>query len=96
MWPLLGDLLLTCDRYALTFARTSIRVCSLAADGKTLAMSDALVATNLDLPLDVLRDFATEVTLDLVVGIDELADAQDLGVGEIANFRVVVDVERAE
>ena len=96
MSPLLGDLLLACDRYALALACASVRVGSLAAHGKTLAMAEALVAADLYLPLDVLRNLAPKVTLDLVVRIDELADSKDLGIREITNLCVVVDVERFE
>jgi hypothetical protein len=59
-------------------------------------VAESLVAADLDLPLDVLRYFASEVALDLVVGIDELTDPQDLGIGEIADLRVIVDIECTE
>jgi hypothetical protein len=96
MWPLLGDLLLTSNRYPLTLARTSIRMCALTAHRKPFAMAKPLVAADLDLSLDILRNFATEVALDLVVGIDELANTQDFCVCEIADFRVVINFERTE
>jgi hypothetical protein len=94
--PVLGDLLPACDRDTFALAGTRVRVGALTANGQSFAMTKSLVATNLDLPLDVLGDFATKIPFDRVVGIDELADAQDFGVAEIANFRVVVDVGRAE
>ena len=59
-------------------------------------MAQALVATDFDLSLDVLRDVAAKVTLNREVRINELADLQDLGVREIAHLGVVVDVDGFE
>jgi hypothetical protein len=92
VWSLLGDLLLACDRYALALTGTSVRVCSLAPDRKAATMPQALVATDLDLALDVLCDLATKVALDLVVRLDVLADAKNLSIREITDLDVVVDV----
>jgi hypothetical protein len=68
----------------------------LAPDRETSAMPQTLVATDLDLALDVLGDLATKVAFDLVVTLDELADAKHLRIREIADLDVVVDVERIE
>ena len=51
-------------------------------------MAEPLVAADLDLTFDVLCDFPTEVTLDDVVAVDELADLHDFGVGQVSYFRV--------
>jgi hypothetical protein len=56
-------------------------------------MAETLVAADLDLALDVLSDVAAEVALDLVVRIDELTDPQYLGIAEVPNLCVVVDIE---
>src|SRR5687768_16094443 len=63
-------------------------------------MPESLVRTDLDLPLDVLRHLASQITLDLVVLVDEGADLQDLVFGEIPHLgparhtRAVHDLER--
>src|SRR5947209_9021271 len=55
------------------------------------AVTDALVAPDLDLALDVLGDVATQVALDLQVLVDEATEAGDLLVGEVAHPRVGTD-----
>jgi len=50
-----------------------------------------LVRTDLDLALDVLGDLASQVTLDLVGPVDELADLADLVLGEVAHLRAALD-----
>jgi hypothetical protein len=51
-------------------------------------VSQALVAADLHLALDVLGDVATQVALDLEVLVDPVADAGDLFVGEVADAGV--------
>ena len=51
-------------------------------------MADALVAADLHLALDVLRDLAAQVTLDLEVLVDVGAQPRDLFLGEVAHARV--------
>ncbi len=55
-----------------------------------------MVATDLDLPFDVLCDFASKVTLDAVVRVDGLTAPLDLCIGEIADLCVVVDFKSTE
>src|SRR6185295_3341282 len=62
---LLRDLLLAGDRLLRSLAGPGIRVGPLAADRKRTTVPDALVAPDLDLALDVLRDFPTEISFDL-------------------------------
>src|SRR5438552_13089041 len=62
----------------------------LAVDGQAAPVPEPLVTADLHLPLDVLRDLAAQVALDLVVGLDELAQADDLVVGEVADAGVGV------
>src|SRR3954452_16742761 len=65
---------------------------------KTLAVTQALVATDLHLALDVLRDLAAQVTFDLDVLVDVGAEACNLFFGEVADpgvarhLRVVADL----
>jgi hypothetical protein len=56
------------------------------ADREAATVADALVAADLDLALDVLRDLAAEVTLDLEVLVDESADLEYLVLGEVADL----------
>src|SRR5439155_1631127 len=60
---LLRDLLLAGDRLLRALAGPGVRVGPLAADRERPAVPDALVATDLDLALDVLGNLATEVPL---------------------------------
>jgi hypothetical protein len=69
---------------------------SLTTNREAAAVSQPLIAADLDLALDVLGDVTTKIALDLVVGIDELANTQNFGVTQVANLRVVVDVECLE
>ncbi len=54
-------------------------------------MTDALVAADLDLALDVLLDVAPEVTLDAQVLVDVGADPEHLVVGERGDLGVGVE-----
>ena len=54
-------------------------------------MAQAAVAADVDQPLDVHADLAAEVTLDGQVAVDEVAQAVDLLVGQLAHPRVRVD-----
>jgi hypothetical protein len=63
---------------------------------KTTAVPEALVRANLNLALDVLGDFAPQITFDCQVGIDVLTDPDNLAIGEVANLRTPVDVEIIE
>ena len=54
-------------------------------------MADAAVAADLHQALDVLGVLAAQVALDGEVALDEVADLDDLVLGEIADQRVGVD-----
>ena len=51
-------------------------------------MTQALVAADLHLALDVLRDLAAQVTFDLEVLLDVAAQPRDFFFGEVAHARV--------
>ena len=51
-------------------------------------MAQTLVAADLHLALDVLRDLAAQVTFDLEVLVDEAAQLRDFFLGEVAHTRV--------
>ena len=54
-------------------------------------MADTLVAADLDLSLDVLLNLASQVTLDLIVVIDEATDLRNLVVCHGPNPGVGID-----
>src|SRR4051794_10039888 len=64
---------------------------ALAADRKAAAVPDALVAADLDLAPDVGLDLAAQVTLDAVVGIDPVAQLDQVVVGQVADASVGAD-----
>ena len=59
-------------------------------------MPDSLVRANLDLALDVLRDFTPQITFDCQVGIDVLTNLDDLTVGQVAHLSTSIDLEIIE
>src|SRR5262245_11272092 len=90
------DLLLARDRLLRALAGARVGVRALPVDRERPAVADALVAPDLDLPLDVLRDLAAEVTFDLVVRVDVGADLHDLLFGEIADLRAAIDARAVD
>ena len=54
-------------------------------------MADALIAADLDLSLDVLLDFPSQVPFDLEVRLDVTADPGHLVVGELTDPGAGVD-----
>src|SRR5437763_1847763 len=79
---LLGlDLLGTGDRLLRSLAGARVGVRALPTDREAAAVTDPLVAVDLDLALDVLGHLAAKVPLDLVLRIDEVAEPDDLIVG---------------
>jgi hypothetical protein len=65
-------------------------------DRKITSMSEAAVAADFRQSLDVERDFASEVALDLVLPINDLADAGNLVLGQIPHSRVWADLGRLQ
>src|SRR5690349_14265114 len=81
-WPWLpnpSSLLAGEDALARTLPRASVRVRALTAHRKTATMTQAAIATEVHQTLDVHLDLATQVAFDLVVRVDDLADAAQLG-----------------
>ena len=58
-------------------------------------MANPAVGADLLEPLDRLLALAPQVTLDLEVLIDVVAELRDLAVGEVADLRVEREAERA-
>jgi hypothetical protein len=73
---------------------------ALAVDGQTLAVTEAAVAAEIHQALDVHLHLAAEVTFDLVVGVEHVADRLHIGVGQLVHAPVggdaslVADVAR--
>src|SRR5437762_2608868 len=84
---LLPLLPLHADGLLRSLAGSGVGVRPLAVHRQRTPMAQALVARDLDLALDVLGHVAAEVTLDLEVPVDVLADPYDLLLGEIADLR---------
>ena len=59
-------------------------------------MTEPLVTPDLDFSLDVLCDIAAQISLDLVIRIDELPDTQHFRIREVTYLRIRVDLERVE
>src|SRR4051794_26567645 len=64
---------------------------ALTADREALTVAAALVAADLDLAADVGLDLTSEVTLDLVVGLDLVAELHQLLVTQLVDSHVRVD-----
>src|ERR1700712_4211216 len=88
---LLAGLLLAGDSAARALAGTGVGVGALTVHRQSATVADPLVSTDLDLAPDVLGDLAPEVALDAVVGVDPVAEAADLLVGEVTDPGVGVD-----
>jgi len=67
---------------------------SLTAHWQSATVANPLEGTDLHLALDVLRDLASQVSLDAIVGLDELANLLDLVVREIPYLGIGIDIER--
>src|SRR5262245_10924908 len=80
------------DRLLRSAPLASVGLRPLTPDRQVAAMPHAPIGADLDEPLDVQRDLATEVALDLVASVDELAEPVDLLLGEVTDPRVGVDV----
>src|SRR5271154_2647028 len=75
---LLGDLLLAGDRPGRTLAGARIGVGALAVDRQALAMTQAAIAAQIHQALDIHGDVAAQIALDLIVSVDDFADAENL------------------
>src|SRR4029079_4040063 len=78
-------LLLAGNRLGRALTGPGIGVRALAAHRQRAAMTQAAIAAQIHQPLDVHRHFAAQVTLNLVVAVDRLADLQHLRVGQLVD-----------
>mgnify|MGYP000152246441 CR=1 FL=1 len=77
-------------------AGTSIGLGALAAHRKSLTVTLALVAVDLNLATNICIDFTTQVTLDLVVGFEVVTQRNQLLVGEILDADVRANTGRGK
>ena len=88
---LLGGLLLVGDGLLLALAGTGVVLGALAAHGKSAAVADSAVATDVHQALDVHLDGGAEFTLDLILVVDEGTDGRDLVVIPVADLDGGID-----
>src|SRR6185312_1020465 len=90
---LLGHFLLAGDRLGGAFARAGVGVRALAADRKPPAVTQAAIAPQIHQALDVHRHIAAKITLHQIIAIDDFADLNDLGFGQIAHAARRIDTQ---
>src|ERR1700761_5854333 len=82
---LLGHFLLAGDRLGGPLAGAGIGVGTLSADGQVLAMTQAAIAAQIHKPLDVHRGVAAQIAFHQIIAVDDFADLNHFGFGEIAD-----------
>ena len=98
---LLPLFLLPGDRSRRPFPRPGICMRALPPNGETSPMAEPAVAAQIHEPLDVYGDFPAPVTLDGVVPVNHLADADDLSLAQFVdapfwwNSHPFADIARA-
>src|SRR5690554_1680702 len=95
--PLLPrGLLLAGHGAARALAGARVGLGGLSAHGQAAAVAQAAVAADVHEALDVQLHLAAQVALDLVVAVHDLAQAGDLGLGEVLDPRGGVDLGLGE
>src|SRR5580698_5302326 len=82
---LLGHFLLAGDRLGRPLAGAGIGVGALAADRQALAMAQAAIAAQIHQALDVHGDVAAQIAFHQKVAVDDFANLDDFGFGQIAD-----------
>src|SRR6478735_1146355 len=93
---LLADLLLAGDGATGSLAGARVGVRALPVNRETAAVTQPLVAADLDLALDVRGDLAAEVTLDAIAGLDVVAESHDVLVAEVLDPRLGAHAGRGQ
>lgn len=88
---LAGGFLLLNDDAARAFASTGVGLGALAAGREGAAVAQAAVGAEVHKALDVQADDAAEVAFDLVLGVDDLADAAGFGFSEVVGANMCID-----
>jgi hypothetical protein len=84
-------LFLAGDRLGRAFARARVGVGALAMNRQAATMAEAAVATEIHQPLNVHRDFTTEIAFHREFTVDGFADLQDLAVGQLIDAAICRD-----
>src|SRR5579875_1261415 len=93
----LSCLLLAGDLHALrSLARARVRLRVLTAHRQTAAMAQTAVGADLLQALDRLRALAAQVTLDDERAVDQVAELDDLLLGEVAHLAIGLDPDLRE
>ena len=93
---LLAGLLLASDGLARTLAGACVGVRPLATDWESLAVTQALVAADLDLAADIGGHLTAKIAFNLEVLVDPVAQGDELVVGEVLLAKVRADSGRVE
>src|ERR1051326_2632422 len=88
---LLRHLLFPGDRLGRAFARARVRMSALPTHRKPAAMTQTAIADEIHQPLDVHRHFAAEIALHQIIAVDDFADLDHFGIGEIADAAVLLN-----
>src|SRR6202043_1839394 len=86
------DLLAPADGLARSATGARIRSGALAAHGQATTVAQAAIGADLDQPLDIQRDLASQLAFDFGFLIDDVAQGADLLVVEVLDAQIRVDV----
>ena len=86
--------LLTNDGSAWTLACARVGVRALSATRQAATMSQASVATDVHEALDIGNDFTTQITLDLVIGLELFAQRVDVVGSEVITVLGPINARR--
>lgn len=89
-------LLLVRNGFAFTFTGTGIRLRALSANRQTFTMSQTSVTSKIHKSLDVDADFATQLTFDKVVAVNNFTNFRDFFLGQFVNAATAVDSRFAQ
>src|SRR3954468_23177540 len=93
---LLGDFLLAGDSAAWTLLGAGVGVCALTTNWETPAVTNPAVAADVHESLDVHRDLGAQGALDTKVFLDRLAKPIHVGIVQVANSLLGIDVGRLQ
>src|SRR5215469_16402401 len=75
--------LLAGDRSRRPLSGPRVGVCALPANRKAFAVAQSAIATEIHQPFDAHRDLSSQVALDAIFSVDQLAHAQSFIVGQL-------------
>src|ERR1700753_2522681 len=93
---LLGHFLLAGDGLGRPLAGAGVGMGALATDGQALAVAQAPIAAQIHQALDVHGDVAAQIAFHQIVAVDDFANLDDLGLGQIADAAGRIDAQLAD